>query len=108
VPDLALQSDSVRKQYRDYVGYEARADNSDARIYWKNIFASAPETLDALLDLPRPLIKDFSGSSVTLTLAPESTLAFEVFCHTHKTTLYMGLVALVQLLLARFSNVGEV
>lgn len=95
-------------QYRDYVEYEARADTSKARAYWKDIFASAPETLDALLDLPRPVLKDFRGSSVAMTLATPDASAFEAFCHAHNATLYMGLVALVQLLLARFANVGEV
>lgn len=95
-------------QYRDYVEYETRTDNGKARAYWKSIFASAPETLDALLDLPRPTIKDFSGSAVTVTLGTADAAAFEAFCHAHNATLYMGLVALVQLLLARFSNVGEV
>src|SRR5690606_32938683 len=79
-----------------------------AKTYWKGIFASAPETLDALVDLPRPVIKDFSGSSVELTLATPDAQAFEGFCHAHNATLYMGLVALVQLLLARFANVSEV
>lgn len=95
-------------QYRDYVEYESRADTGKARAYWKQIFASAPETLDALLDLPRPVMKDFSGTSVALTLSKPEAEAFETLCHTHNATLYMGLVALVQLLLARFANVSEV
>ncbi len=99
---------SFSLQYRDYVEYEARADNSNARNYWKDIFASPPETLDALLDLPRPVVKDFSGNSVALTVAPVDAVAFETFCHAHNATLYMGLVAIVQLLLARFANVDEV
>lgn len=95
-------------QFRDYVEYETRADNSKARTYWKHIFASPPEMLDALPDLPRPVLKDFSGRSVALTLPTADAAAFEGFCHAHNATLYMGLVALVQLLLARFANVGEV
>ncbi|MDO9520173.1 MAG: amino acid adenylation domain-containing protein [Pseudohongiella sp.] len=95
-------------QFRDYVEYETSADNSKARTYWKHIFASPPETLDALPDLPRPVLKDFSGRSVALTLSTADAAAFEGFCHAHNATLYMGLVALVQLLLARFANVSEV
>jgi len=95
-------------QYRDFVDHERRADTGKARAYWKNVFSSAPETLDALLDLPRPVSKDFRGSSVTATLPASDAAAFETLCHTHNATLTMGLVALVQLLLARFANVGEV
>lgn len=95
-------------QYRDYVEYEARADTTRAMAYWQGVFASAPETLDALLDLPRPVVKDFNGSSASLTLGPVQAAAFEGLCHAHNSTLYMGLVATVQLLLARFANVDEV
>ena len=95
-------------QYRDYVEYEALTDNSKAKDYWKGIFTSPPETLDALLDLPRPVQKDFSGRCVTRTLAATNVAAFEALCHAHNTTLYMGLMALTQLLLARFTNVDEV
>lgn len=96
------------QQYRDYIEYEARADNSKAQAYWKDIFSSPPETLDTLLDLPRSVQKDFSGKAFALTVAEGDVKAFEVLCHGHNATLYMGLVALVQLLLARFANVDEV
>lgn len=96
------------QQYRDYIEYEARADNSKAQAYWKDIFSSPPETLDTLLDLPRSVQKDFSGKSFALTVAEGDVKAFEALCHGHNATLYMGLVALVQLLLARFANVDEV
>lgn len=99
---------STALQYRDFVDYEARADTGTARAYWKNIFASAPESLDALLDLPRPVSKDFRGRSVTATLAAPDAAAFESLCHANNATMTMGLVALVQLLLARFANVDEV
>lgn len=95
-------------QYRDFVDYEARADTRAARVYWKNIFASAPESLDALLDLPRPVTRDFNGRSVTAILTAPDTAAFESLCHAHSATMTMGLVALVQLLLARFANVDDV
>ncbi|HEY0964059.1 MAG TPA: amino acid adenylation domain-containing protein [Pseudomonadales bacterium] len=98
----------VALQYRDYVDFETRADTSAAKAYWKNIFASVPDTLDALLDRPRPVRPDFSGSAATTTLAAADVAAFEALCHAQGATLYMGLVALVQLLLARMANVGDV
>jgi amino acid adenylation domain-containing protein/FkbH-like protein/non-ribosomal peptide synthase protein (TIGR01720 family) len=99
---------STALQYRDYVAYEAQMDTAKALAYWKDLFASAPETLDALLDLPRPVAKDFRGSSVSLVLEPAEVAAFETLCHAHKATLYMGLVALAQVVLARMANVDEV
>lgn len=95
-------------QYRDYVAFEATADTTRALAYWKQIFASAPETLDALLDLPRPAQRDFRGAAVSLTLPTPAVAAFEALCHAQQCTLYMGLVALVQTVLARMANVAEV
>ena len=107
-PDAGALAESTALQYRDFVDYEARADTRTAKAYWKNIFASAPESLDALLDLPRPVSKDFHGRSVTATLPAPDAAAFESLCHANNATMTMGLVALVQLLLARFANADEV
>jgi amino acid adenylation domain-containing protein/FkbH-like protein/non-ribosomal peptide synthase protein (TIGR01720 family) len=101
------QAEPVR-QYRDFIAYESGMDNSKALAYWQSVFATPPQTLDGLLDRPRHVVQDFNGDSVALTLPRADTAAFEALCHAHNATLYMGLVALVQLLLARFAQVHEV
>src|SRR5690606_9087604 len=88
--------------------HEALVDTADALQYWKQQFHSLPETPDHLFDLQRPSQRDFRGAAVGLEFPADQLVRFEHYCHAHQATLYMGLLALVQLLLARFAGVSDI
>tara|TARA_B110000971_G_scaffold35378_1_gene33429 strand:- start:7406 stop:20074 length:12669 start_codon:yes stop_codon:yes gene_type:complete len=95
-------------QYRNFVNADPLSNLSKERIYWKSILSSEPESLDALIDLQREKNQNFSGSSFSFSLGQSELSAFEDLCNKQNCTLFMGVVSVTQILLARFADVSEV
>jgi amino acid adenylation domain-containing protein len=86
-----------------------RAGGAEAAqvAYWREELAGAP-SLELPLDRPRPPAVSPAGAAVPLRIPPALAAAWAAQLHAHGHTLYMGALALFQVLLARWSSADEV
>ncbi|HZF09531.1 MAG TPA: amino acid adenylation domain-containing protein, partial [Thermoanaerobaculia bacterium] len=68
--------------------------------YWRAALAGAPLALDLPTDRPRPPEQSFAGAAVRLTLGPSAA----VLVRARGATLFMGLLAVYQTLLQRYTG----
>ena len=98
--------------YRDYVTWvHARLQSKlmkRHREYWINRFADLPEPLMLPTDFPRPVVQSFHGAVVSVCLSAQDLKQFEKLCGTKNASLFMGLVAIIQILLSRYGRHNDV
>ena len=95
------------KQFRQYVDATEQRDLTPSLDYWRVKFATPPETLDVLLDKPRPAVPDLAGESKQRILSSELRSGLERLCAQHSSTLFMGVLALVYAALAKLTRVED-
>ena len=93
--------------YQDYALWQ-RDRLSDERLqaltsYWLEQL-SGVEPLELPTDHPRPATPSYRGDSVAFEIEPALLQPFEQLCRSEGATLQMGLLALVALLLQRYSR----
>ena len=98
-------------QYADYAAWERqRLDGSeidDALTYWCNQLAELP-ILDLPSDRPRPSIPSYRGGQVPVTFPRPLTDGLRRLAQTEDATLYMVLLTLLAVLLARYSRQTDI
>jgi amino acid adenylation domain-containing protein len=101
----------LRMQYVDYARWCAGSAQQRAYgqqlEYWKGALAGMP-LLDLPMDHPRPPRQDFTGAECTHTLVPALMERVRVFCTVHGVTRFMLLLAVFQLLLARWCRQTDI
>jgi amino acid adenylation domain-containing protein len=104
----------LRIQYKDYA-YWQNSDKERAAIrrqelYWLNQFADEIPVLDIPTDYPRPAVQSFDGSSVSFQVPPHHTAALKAIAMEKGTgaTMYMVLLALGNILLAKLSSQEDI
>ena len=95
------------KQFRQYVDATVERDLGPSLDYWRGQFATPPETLDILLDKPRPAVPALSGESKQWIFSSELRAGLEQLCAQHSSTLFMGVLALVYAVLAKLTRVED-
>ncbi len=99
-------------QYKDYAAWQEKELQTEQlsvhRAYWLGQFEDEIEVLDLPTDFPRPPVQTFHGDQVHLSLSPEISTAFRACLEAEETTLYMGLVTLVKLLLHRYTGQNDI
>ena len=95
------------KQFRQYVDGTRETDLRASLDYWRGQFTTPPETLDILLDKPRPAVPDLAGESRRRILSSELRVGLERLCAQHSSTLFMGVLALVYATLAKLTRVED-
>ncbi|TCN54731.1 amino acid adenylation domain-containing protein [Flavobacterium circumlabens] len=99
-------------QYKDYAAWQEKELHTERlsvhRAYWLSQFEEEIEVLDLPTDFPRPPVQTFHGDQVHLSLSPEISTAFRACLEAQETTLYMGLVTLVKLLLHRYTGQNDI
>ncbi|MRX41226.1 amino acid adenylation domain-containing protein [Flavobacterium sp. LC2016-23] len=99
-------------QYKDYAAWQEKELQTEQlsvhRAYWLGQFEEEIEVLDLPTDFPRPPVQTFHGDQVHLSLSPEISTAFRACLEAQETTLYMGLVTLVKLLLHRYTGQNDI
>ncbi|UCH96983.1 MAG: amino acid adenylation domain-containing protein, partial [Candidatus Aminicenantes bacterium] len=86
------QKESIRQQER----------------YWLREFAGEIPVLNLPIDFARPAIQDFAGRSLAFEIGKEETQKLKNLAMTEGATLYMVLLALFNVLLARLSGQEEI
>ena len=103
----SAQLEPLRVHYRDYAAWQ-RQRLSGERLqelndYWIGQLSEL-EPLELPSDHPRPVTPSYRGESVCFQIEPQLLEPFEELCRSEGATLQMGLLAVVALLLHRYSR----
>lgn len=94
--------------YRDYAHWQNRWLESDAaasqRQYWLSRFEGEAPVLNLPTDYPRPSVQTFNGDELPFEIGVERTLRLNAFCRERNASLFMMLLALVKVLLYRYTG----
>ncbi|MFN5195217.1 MAG: condensation domain-containing protein, partial [Cyanobacteriota bacterium] len=101
----------LRVRYQDYALWQRQrlggADLQRLQHYWRSQLAGI-EPLELPGDHPRPAMPSHRGGSVPVRIGPPLLGALEELCRSEGATLQMGLLALVAVLLHRYSRQADV
>jgi amino acid adenylation domain-containing protein len=99
-------------QYADFAVWQRSARAGDVLRtqldYWHERLASLPEFLEVPSDRPRPARRSGRGETTAVVIPAELTAKLRQVTQAGRATLYMTLLAAVQVLLARYSGEDEV
>ncbi len=105
LPPLAIQ-------YKDYSAWQtnwlAGEEARQSREYWHEQLSGELPILELPTDRPRPLVQTFAGSTFEKQFSPQWTQRANELMRQEDSTLFMGLVALVKILLYRYSGQEEI
>ena len=99
-------------QYADYAVWErtclAQKVFPAQIAYWEQAMRGAPALLDIPCDHPRPARQTFNGDSLDFAVPGPLLAQFNELCRRHQATLYMGLLAVLNVLLSRYSGATDI
>jgi amino acid adenylation domain-containing protein len=101
LPELPLQYADYALWQRSWLTPEVEEREI---AFWRQLLAGAPALLDLPLDRPRPAVWSGAGDSVPLHLPPSLGDDLRVLCRSHGATLFMALLAALDVLLGRYSD----
>ena len=108
IPDL--QPLSI--QYKDYaIWHEDQNKNQknlESEAYWLNKFGDEVPVLDLPSSSSRPKIKTYNGLSLETYLSEEVTSKLKNYCQAKGISLYMGLLAVWNVLLYRYTGLEDI
>jgi len=98
----------LRIQYHDYAVWQQQQGQQgalqQAKAYWLEQFAGPLPVLEIPANKPRPAVKTYQGGTVQLNLNAKAVQALKALCQQQEATLFMGLYALTNALLYRYSG----
>jgi amino acid adenylation domain-containing protein len=101
----------LRIQYRDYATWEQEQLNGPTLAYHKKYWLHKFEGELPVLELPgdhaRPAIKTYNGGVVSTTFNKTLTAGIQSLSTAEGSTLFMGLLAAVKVLLYRYTNQAD-
>ncbi|MCO8165752.1 amino acid adenylation domain-containing protein [Pseudomonas sp. 21LCFQ010] len=99
-------------QYADYSIWQRswlEAGGKDIQLaYWKERLKDIPSLLELPLDYPRPASKSYQGERVDVVIPSELSAQIKLFAQNRQATLFMVLLASVQVLLHRYSGQRDI
>jgi tyrocidine synthetase-3 len=100
----------LRIQYKDYAAWQQEQLNNDTRnkTYWIKQFEGELPTLELPGDYVRPLIKTYNGDIVNKIIDQSFTEAVNSLVLSQGSTLFMGLLAVVNTLLYRYTHQEDI
>ncbi len=98
----------LRIQYRDYAAWQNHLLESEAadihRQYWLEKLAGEIPTINLPTDFPRPTLKTYRGNTRVLKISQAQTDSLLNLSANSGTTLFMTFVAVVKILLHRYTG----
>jgi amino acid adenylation domain-containing protein len=98
----------LRIQYKDFARWQnskiQRQSIKEQQTYWLNEFAGEIPVLDLPTDYVRPAIKGFEGKSLEFEIPAENTGSLETTADSQGGTLYMVLLAIMNILLSKLGS----
>jgi amino acid adenylation domain-containing protein len=105
LPELSVQ-------YADYAIWQRewmQGDFLESQVaYWRQQLKGAPAALNLPTDRSRPAVQSFAGSRIPFTLPRQLSSQLLKLSRREAVTLYMVLLAALQLLLARYSGQTDI
>ncbi|WP_160716679.1 condensation domain-containing protein [Chitinophaga solisilvae] len=103
---------ALRIQYRDYAAWQQaqlqQGGFKDHKSYWLSQFEQGVPPLQLLGDLRRPAVKTYRGGIIRKEISARLTQGLKQLVHESGTTLYTGLLTVVQVLLSRYTSQREI
>lgn len=104
LPALPVQYvDTVLRQREHADGEEWKRQER----YWRRQLEGAPRTLALPFDYPRPAVQGQNGARYVWTIDREVGARLDAFSRTHRSSLFMTLLAAYDLLLSRYSGQSD-
>ncbi len=102
----------VAFDYGDYVEWE-RAFMASGLLenqvdYWRRKLAGMPALLPLATDLPRPAVQTYRGATENFRIGPQAAARIKSQCARHGVTLYMYLLATLDIVLAHASGQRDI
>ncbi|MGH9334264.1 MAG: amino acid adenylation domain-containing protein, partial [Vicinamibacteria bacterium] len=98
-------------QYSDFAVWQRKWLSGEVlesqRAYWRRQLEDVP-TLSLPTDRPRPPVQSFHGAGVPMRLSREATAAIRELCERHGVTAYMVLLAVLKVLLYRYTGEEDI
>ena len=98
--------------YKDYCVWRQQRRHTNGKDgdldFWMSQFQSLPAPLKLPLDLPRPEQKSFAGKSITFQLEAPLAAALKELAASRQVTMFMLLLSIYYLLLARLSGQWDI
>jgi surfactin family lipopeptide synthetase A len=104
----------LRVQYKDFSEWQnnsrwdVRTDMEKKERYWLDQFKGEIPRLDIYTDYPRPEVQSFEGDRITFTVEKELHRRINQLMKETNTTLYMVLLAVYNILLARYTGQEDI
>ena len=105
MPPLSIQYRDYARWQLDYLAGEGAASHRD---YWHRKLAGELPALDLPIDLPRPPIRTYSGRTLGLRIDPEQSASLSSLARERHASTFMALVAIVKVLLYRYTGRDEI
>lgn len=103
---------ALRIQYKDYVEWQNNPGQTgrikEAEAYWLNRLAGELPVLNLPLDYPRPALKSFEGNRIGFILNARETGMIRSISNNTNTTLYMVMLAIYDILLAKLTGAEDI
>ncbi|MBN6039792.1 non-ribosomal peptide synthase/polyketide synthase [Amycolatopsis sp. 195334CR] len=100
-PDAVLPAPPVR--YVDFAAWQRDRDWDERLEFWRGELAGLP-VLELPADRERPAVRTTAGAVTEFALSAETVAELKVLCRREGVTVFMALVAAVQLTLSRYSG----
>ncbi|HSH67651.1 MAG TPA: amino acid adenylation domain-containing protein, partial [Bacteroidia bacterium] len=98
----------LRIQYKDYACWQQEQLNEENaknhKEYWLQQFDGELSVLDLPGDKMRPAIQTYNGGKVNKTINSQLTQQLKLLINQQDSTLFMGMLAVVNILLYRYTN----
>ncbi len=102
----------LKLQYKDYAAWqrEQLVGNSlnEHKAYWLEQFTSDIPTLEMPGDKPRPAVKTYNGAIIKKVIARDAVGKLKVITQKEGGTLFMGLLAIVNAILYRYTGQEDI
>jgi amino acid adenylation domain-containing protein len=101
-----------RIQFKDFAQWQNSQKEKESLAaqgkYWINEFEGEIPVLDLPTDFPRPAVQSFEGNTFTFTIDAEKTTKLKDLAAREEATLFMVLLTLFNVLLAKLSGQEEI
>lgn len=99
-------------QYKDYACWQQQQLEGESlmvhRSYWLDQFSGPLPVLELPSDYARPAVKTSNGGLIHRVISPELTHLLDTYNQAQGTTLFMGLLGVVHVLLYRYTNQEDI
>lgn len=110
--NVTIELKSLSVQYKDYAVWQQSQLNSPSykedKAYWLNQFRGSLPVLQIVTDKVRPALKTYNGNIIKGTLDTLQSEKLKSLCKEEGCTLFMGLLAAVNVLMYRYTGQEDI